>query len=100
MHRSRPRVGCAPLDAAGRDSLALDLLEPVRPTVDRFVLELVAERSFAKRDFAERPDGAVRVMPPLAHELMAMMPTWRRAPAPHAERVAHIFADQGLAGSR
>ena len=58
------------------------------------MLELVAERSFLKRDFAERPDGAVRVMPPLAHELAAMMPTWRRAVAPHAEQVAHLFADQ------
>jgi hypothetical protein len=89
-----PGLGVLHLDAAGRDSLALDVLEPVRPAVDRFVLDLVAERSFLKRDFAERPDGGVRVMPPLAHELAAMMPTWRRAVAPHAERVAHIFADQ------
>jgi CRISPR-associated protein Cas1 len=89
-----PGLGVLHLDAAGRDSLALDVLEPVRPAVDHFVLDLAAERSFLKRDFAERPDGAVRVMPPLAHELTAMMPTWRRAVAPHAERVAHIFADQ------
>ena len=89
-----PGLGVLHLDAPGRDSLALDVIEPVRPAVDHFVLELVAERAFRKRDFAERADGHVRVMPPLAHELAATMPTWRRAVAPHAEAVAHIFAEQ------
>jgi CRISPR-associated endonuclease Cas1 len=89
-----PGLGVLHLDAPGRDSLALDVLEPLRPAIDRFVLELVAERSFHKRDFAERSDGHVRVMPPLAHELAAMMPAWRRAVAPHAEAVVHILAEQ------
>lgn len=84
-------LGCLHLDTAGRDSLALDLIEPVRPDVDRFVLDLVAERTFAKRDFVERSDGHVRVAPPLSHELAATMPTWRRALAPWAEMVAHAF---------
>ena len=88
-----PGLGCLHLDAAGRDSLALDLIEPVRPEVDRFVLELVAERTFAKRTFVERSDGHVRIAAPLAHELAATMPTWRRAVAPFAEAVAHAFAD-------
>ena len=89
-----PGLGCLHLDAAGRDSLALDLIEPVRPMVDRFVLDLVAERMFHKRDWIERADGHVRIAAPLAHELATTMPTWRRALAPHAEKVAHLFADQ------
>jgi CRISPR-associated endonuclease Cas1 len=89
-----PGLGCLHLDAPGRDSLALDLMEPVRPVVDRFVLDLISERMFHKRDFIERSDGHVRVAAPLAHELATTMPTWRRALAPHAEKVAHIFADQ------
>jgi len=89
-----PGLGCLHLDAAGRDSLALDLIEPVRPEVDRFVLDLVAERTFKKRDFVERSDGHVRVAAPLTHELAATMPTWRQAVAPYAERVAHLFIDQ------
>ena len=88
-----PGLGCLHLDAAGRDSLALDLIEPVRSDVDRFVLDLVAERTFAKRTFVERSDGHVRVSAPLSHELAATMPTWRRAVAPFAEAVAHAFAD-------
>ena len=89
-----PGLGVLHADAAGRDSLALDVLEPVRPIVDRFVLDLIAERMFHKRDFIERSDGHVRVAAPLSHELAATMPTWRRAIAPHAEKVAHLFADQ------
>lgn len=89
-----PGLGVLHADVAGRDSLALDVREPVRPVVDRFVLDLIAERVFYKRDFIERSDGHVRVAAPFSHELIATMPTWHRAVAPHAERVAHLFADQ------
>ncbi|MDA8380332.1 MAG: CRISPR-associated endonuclease Cas1 [Actinomycetota bacterium] len=89
-----PGLGVLHTDAVGRDSLALDLIEPVRPTIDRFVLELIAERTFAKREFVERSDGHVRCAAPLTHELARTLPTWRRAIAPHAEAVAHAFADE------
>jgi CRISPR-associated endonuclease Cas1 len=89
-----PGLGVLHADSAGRDSLALDVLEPVRPVVDRFVLDLIAERMFHKRDFIERSDGHVRVAAPLSHELAATMPTWRRAIAPQAEKVGHLFADE------
>ena len=88
-----PGLGCLHLDAAGRDSLALDLIEPVRPAVDRFVLDLVAGRAFRKAAFVERSDGHVRVAAPLTHELAETLPTWRRAVAPVAETVAHLFTD-------
>jgi CRISPR-associated endonuclease Cas1 len=87
-----PGLGVLHADTPGRDSLALDVLEPVRPKVDGFVLDLIAERTFHKRTFAERSDGHVRVAAPLTHELAETMPTWARAVAPHAEAVAHIFA--------
>jgi CRISPR-associated endonuclease Cas1 len=89
-----PGLGVLHADAVGRDSLALDLLEPVRPAVDRFVLELVAERAFRKRDWVERSDGHVRCASELAHELASTMPTWRRAVAPHAEKLAHLLTDE------
>ena len=54
-----PGLGVLHADTPGRDSLALDVIEPLRPAVDRFVLELVAERMFFKRDFIERSDGHV-----------------------------------------
>ncbi len=88
-----PGLGVLHADAAGRDSLALDVLEPVRPVVDRFVLDLISERMFHKRDFVERSDGHVRVAAPLTHELAATMPTWRREVGPYAEAVAHALSD-------
>src|SRR5207244_4042984 len=51
-----PGLGFVHTDLARRDSLALDLLETIRPAVDRLVLDIVAERTFAYRDFVERTD--------------------------------------------
>lgn len=87
-------LGVLHLDAPGRDSLALDLIEALRPAVDGFVLDLIAERAFKKSDFAERADGAVRIMSPLSHELAGSLPTWRQAVGPVAEKVAHLFIAQ------
>jgi CRISPR-associated protein Cas1 len=78
-------------DIARRQSLGLDLLEPVRPLVDRFVLDIVAERTFTRADFIERGDGSIRIAPRLVQECAAAMPAWARAVAPHAEAVAHLL---------
>ena len=37
----------------GRESLACDLMEPLRPLVDRFVYTLFNRREFTKRDFTQ-----------------------------------------------
>lgn len=52
LHRDRP----------GRDSLALDLMEELRPCMaDRFVLTLINNRVMHKRDFEWQGSGAVRM---------------------------------------
>jgi len=79
------------LDAAGRDSLVFDLMEPLRPEVERFALDLMAEATFSRKDFVERTDGSVKIGPALAQRLAATLPTWGRSVAPHAEQVAHEF---------
>jgi hypothetical protein len=86
-----PGFGVLHLDAAGRDSLVFDLMEPVRPEVDRFVLDLMAEATFSRKDFIERTDGSVKIGPALAQRLADTMPKWGKAIAPHAEQVAHAF---------
>jgi CRISPR-associated protein Cas1 len=40
----------------GRESLACDLLEPIRPVVDRWVWELFCTRRFERRDFVSDQD--------------------------------------------
>ncbi|HLN06463.1 MAG TPA: CRISPR-associated endonuclease Cas1 [Acidimicrobiales bacterium] len=86
-----PALGFVHADEPRRDNLALDLLEPVRPEVERFVLDLVAERTFARRDFVERSDGSIRIAPDLVQLLAATMPMWARAVAPYAEQLAHLL---------
>ncbi len=50
LHRDRP----------GRSSLALDLMEELRPCVaDRFVLTMINNRTFKDRDFEYRESGGV-----------------------------------------
>jgi len=85
-----PALGFVHADEPRRANLAFDLLEPVRPAVERFVLDLVAERTFSRRDFIERSDGSIRIAPHLVQELAARMPMWARAVAPYAEQIAHL----------
>jgi hypothetical protein len=87
-------VGADPLrgflhaDRRFRDSLACDLMEPVRPLVEGNVLDSLARREFRKTDFFECADGQCRLLPPLTHELIATAPTWGRALLPVAQDLA------------
>lgn len=47
-------------------SFALDLMEPMRPVVDRVVLKLIAEETFSGADFQLQSDGVCRLNPQLA----------------------------------
>jgi CRISPR-associated endonuclease Cas1 len=86
-----PGLGIVHADAKGRQSLALDIMEPVRPEVDAFVLDMVERRTFRKAEFTETPDGHVRLLAPLTHELAETMPQWAKSLGPIAEHVAHVF---------
>lgn len=53
-------VGFLHRDRAGRESLALDLMEELRPCIaDRFVLQLINNRVLKPGDFVQRESGAV-----------------------------------------
>jgi CRISPR-associated endonuclease Cas1 len=84
-------LGIVHADAKGRQSLALDLMEPVRPEVDAFVLDMVERRTFRKAEFTETSDGHVRLLAPLTHELAETMPRWAESLGPIAEHVAHVL---------
>lgn len=47
-------------------SFALDLMEPMRPVVDRAVLKLISEETFSGADFQLQSDGVCRLNPELA----------------------------------
>ncbi len=84
-------------DVKGRQSLSLDCIEPIRPEIDAFVLDLLAQRTFRKADFVETADGHCRILAPLAHELAETMPKWAKALAPIVEQVAHTLG-RAMAG--
>lgn len=55
-----PQVGYLHALRPGRASLALDLMEEIRPVLaDRLALTLINRRQVTARDFEERPGGAV-----------------------------------------
>jgi CRISPR-associated endonuclease Cas1 len=88
-----PRLGFLHADQKARNSLACDLMEPVRPKVDGFVLDLLAGRAFKKTDFFETREGICRLMPPLTHELAETGPIWARQLGPVTEQVAQKLFD-------
>lgn len=61
-HGLDPQVGFLHADRPGRASLALDLMEELRPVLaDRLVLSLINRRQLAPEDFILEPAGGVRL---------------------------------------
>jgi CRISPR-associated endonuclease Cas1 len=85
-------------DEANRQSLAADVMEPVRPHVDAFVLNLARTRTFSAKDFAETREGACRLASSLAQDLAPTMAMWAKLVAPHAEAVARHVARLAKSG--
>jgi len=60
-----------------RHSFVFDLMEPLRPVVDRAVLKLINEETFSGADFILQQDGVCRLGPELArrvvHEVGAIL---------------------------
>ncbi len=79
-----PGLGFLHTDRRGRDSLALDLLEVLRPHVEHYVLRLAAGHTFRAADFHETREGKCVLLPPLTHTLADTMPEWARIVAPIA----------------
>ena len=86
-----PGLGVLHFDSRKRDSLAYDLMEPVRPQVDAYVLEWISRRPLRREWFFERRDGTCRLMGSFAVGLSETAPTWAHAIAPLAERVSRTL---------
>jgi len=88
-----PGLGILHADLRARDSLALDLMEAVRPEVDELVLGMLQTRHFRWSDFVETRQGACRLLAPLSHELASTARMLASRVAPVAESIARAFAD-------
>jgi CRISPR-associated endonuclease Cas1 len=94
-----PRLGLLHADRRWRNSLALDVMEPVRPEVDSWLLNLLDGEQFTPADFFERRDGVCRILPPLTEILIETCELWRASLGPIAESVARALLKAGVAGS-
>ena len=88
-----PGFGVMHFDSPTRDSLAFDLMEPIRPRVDEYVLDWITRGTLRREWFFEQRDGNCRLMASFALQLSETAPTWARAVAPLAEQIARIFSE-------
>ncbi len=86
-----PGMGVLHLDTKARNSLACDLMEPIRPQVDSYVLDWITRETLKREWFFEQRDGSCRLMALLAVQLSQTAPMWRRTIAPITEWVARRF---------
>jgi CRISPR-associated endonuclease Cas1 len=83
-----PGMGVMHADQRGRDSLACDVMEAIRPKVDAYVLDFFERRAFKKNDFFETREGVCRLMPRITGELIETAERWSKELAPITEFVA------------
>lgn len=86
-----PGLGVYHFDKSARDSLVYDLIEPVRPLVDDYLLDLLEGHVFRAADFYETRRGVCRVGSGLASHLAATGPRWAKHVRPVTERVAQML---------
>jgi CRISPR associated protein Cas1 len=91
-----PGLGFLHTDTANRDSLALDLIETIRPAIESWLLDWITTEPLRRSDFSEAPDGNCRISSDLCSKLSETALTWRKLVAPWAEYVAHsLYAGRG-----
>ena len=86
-----PGLGFLHVDTKARDSLACDLMEPVRPQVEAFLLDWIMKEPLKREWLFEQSDGNCRLMASFAARLSETAPMWGRAVAPIAEWVTRAL---------
>jgi CRISPR associated protein, Cas1 family len=78
-------------DTANRDSLAFDVLEPIRPQVETWLLDWIAKEPLRRADFFETATGNCRLMSQMCTHLSETCSAWGKLVAPWAEYVARTL---------
>ena len=87
-------------DTPNRDSLALDVLEPIRPQIEAWLLDWIMREPLRRSDFFETATGNCRLVSQFCAKLSETAPTWAKLIAPWAEYVAHTLWARSQARSR
>jgi CRISPR-associated endonuclease Cas1 len=91
-----PGIGVLHSDLRSRDSLACDLMEPVRPKADGLVLDLLFSQQLRREWFFEQRDGNCRLMASFAEILSETATMWRTAVSTFAEWIARCIWDSKM----
>jgi hypothetical protein len=83
-----PGMGMLHVDTPARDSLACDIMEAVRPSVDAWLLDWITREPLRRCDFVEEKNGNCRLIPAFAAKLSETAHTWGKLVAPWAEYIA------------
>src|SRR5216683_8432962 len=83
-----PGIGVLHVDTPARDSLACDLMEPVRPKVDAYLLDWITRQPLRREWFFEQRDGNCRLMASFAVKLAETTAAWGHGVAPFAEWIS------------
>jgi CRISPR-associated endonuclease Cas1 len=86
-----PGMGMLHVDTPARDSLACDIMEAVRPSVDAWLLDWIMREPFRRSDFFEERNGNCRLLKTLTAKLSETTSVWGKLVAPWAEYVAHTL---------
>lgn len=84
-------MGVFHADQPNRESLSCDLMEPVRPQVDAYLLDWITTQTLKREWFFEERNGNARLMASLTERLSETAPVWGRAVAPVAEFVSQAL---------
>jgi CRISPR-associated protein Cas1 len=68
-----PTIGYLHTHQKDRAALVFDLMEPLRPVVDRAVLEFAQVQMFQRTDFTIRNDGVCRLNPDMVRHVVSLL---------------------------
>jgi hypothetical protein len=96
--RLDPALGLIHNDTRYRVSIASDLMEPVRPVVDKVVLESLTGRELERGNVVETREGVCRLGPELARQLGASALQLRSSPVRVVGQVRRRLLAGGAGG--
>lgn len=86
-----PYVGFLHRDRPGRISLALDMMEELRPVMaDRFVLTLINKQVVSERDFIQKENGAILLKDEARNTVLS---SWQNK---KQEKIKHPFLEEKI----
>ena len=84
-------AGYVHADIPGRESLSLDVLECIRPEIERWAYDWFAGRTLSRSWFHELPSGECRMDLSLLRELSATARLWRAKISPVCEWLTEVL---------